>query len=144
MTFIFFYKSFRHFWPDFVCNQIKKSPPTIEKIRYVNSNCIIICYFKMSLPIFAKMYVETTPKDIIFMFTKSKLPVNIGLKPPITIPPNVILAASKKKPANFSRLILSFSFVSFFFLSPQIYHLLFLHLCKDKYYFTLCLLSHLV
>ena len=72
------------------------------------------CYFNILLANTAEIIVNRIPVHIeyqLFSFDKSEYN---GITTPITRPANESLDKSKKYPASFSRLVLSFSLTSFF------------------------------
>lgn len=87
-------------------------------IKLVNKKIIpkasIYYCFKILLAKKANIYVENTPDSIVTQFTSFDILVYKGATPPNTSDTNVNLDKSKKYPASFSRLTLSFSLPSRF------------------------------
>nr|DAN49528.1 MAG TPA: hypothetical protein [Caudoviricetes sp.] len=71
-------------------------------------------YFKILFAKLANIYVDITPKIRVLQFISFAALVNKGVMPPKTSAANISLDKSKKYPASFSRLVLSFSLPSFF------------------------------
>ena len=66
-------------------------------------------HFKILLAKLANIYVDIVPNVIVLQFIPFVTLVNKGVIPPKTSAANISLDKSKKYPASFSRLTLSFS-----------------------------------
>ena len=90
-----YYKSFSHFSPDLVYNQIRKAPPKIEpNIKKAVRVSIIPPYFKILLPIRENIIVKIVPAIIKLQFVLLSIFAYIGVNPPSTMAAKVSLARS--------------------------------------------------
>lgn len=80
----------------------------------IHNESILYVYFNILFAKFANINVENTPNKIVIQFISFEVFVNNGVIPPKTSAANINFDKSKKYPASFSRLTLSFSFTTFF------------------------------